>query len=141
MEHIKHNKSTWTTFIASLPGIGIALLPKCPMCLGLFGGVITTLGINFSQYKEYLFPVTVLCLLIATASFIYGAKERNGYGPLLVGLLASAIILIGKFYFAINAMLYTGIVLLIVASIWNTWPRKTAHNNTCGMCKNTAEEI
>ena len=134
-------KKPWTAFIASLPGIGVALLPKCPMCLGVFGGAITVLGFSFSDYKAYLLPITIFCLLIAISSFIYGAKNRYGYGPLLLALIASAVILIGKFHFGINIMLYSGVMLLIIASIWNSWPRKLAHSGSCGLCKNEPKEI
>ena len=42
----------------------------------------------------------------------------------IVALVASAAVLIGKFYLESNALVYGGVGLLVVASLWNAFPRR-----------------
>jgi hypothetical protein len=59
------------------------------------------------------------------------------YGPFVLGLAAAATLLAGKFAWESPVMTYGGIVVLIVASIWNSWPRR-ASTAPCPGC-NTAD--
>ena len=60
----------------------------------------------------------------------FRAKQRRGYGPLILGLLASACVMLGKFYFDSISSVYGGVALLFLATVWNAWPRKRALPNT-----------
>jgi hypothetical protein len=51
-----------------------------------------------------------------------------------MGLIAAAVILIGKFYFDAAQATYVGVGLLIAASIWNSWPRRAATTPFCPAC-------
>lgn len=72
----------------------------------------------------YLLPLTLAAIGIAIAGLGYRTNRRHGYGPVLVGIFAATVMLVGKFLMYSNAMMYGGGGLLIVASIWNSWPRK-----------------
>jgi len=61
---------------------------------------------------------------LTTAALGFRASQRRGYGPLLLGVIAAAMILAGKFYFDVTQPVYPGVGLLIAASIWNGWPRR-----------------
>ena len=41
---------------------------------------------------------------------------------MLLGVLASAAMLIGKFLLEANPVMNVGLAALIAASVWNTWP-------------------
>jgi hypothetical protein len=112
--------------VATLPGIAFALLPKvtCPACWPAYASVFTSLGLGFLLGVRWLFPATAVFLLIAVAALGFRARRRRGFGPFLVGLGASAIVLGGKFGLGIDSAMYAGLPLLIGASIWNTWPRR-----------------
>lgn len=127
---------TNTTFrqaIVALPGIGISLLPKlmCPACWPAYAGIASALGLGFLISAKYLLPLTVLFLAITTFALGFRVSRRHGYGPLWVGLLAAAVILTGKFYFDAEQTTYTGVALLVVASVWNSWPRRAAAVPSC----------
>ena len=70
--------------------------------------------------------LTAAFLVIALAALGYRARERRGYGPLTVGLAASVAVLTCKFVIEFSAGTYVGIGLLVLASLWNTWPRYAA---------------
>ena len=109
-----------------LPGIGVSLLPKliCPMCWPAYAGIVSALGLGFLISTKYLLPLTFIFLALTTAALGFRASQRRGYGPLLLGVIAAAMSLAGKFYFEITQAVYAGVGLLIAASIWNSWPRR-----------------
>jgi DNA-binding transcriptional MerR regulator len=121
---------------AMLPAFGAAFLPKlvCPACWPAYTGLLSALGIGFFDYTPYLLPLTAVFLLIAIAGLTYRAQRRRGYKPLLVGLTAAGILLIGKFYFDSDGAMYVGLALLVAASLWNTWPNPLHVKAKCPAC-------
>ena len=116
--------------LLTVPGIGIALLPKlgCPLCWPLYAGILSSVGLGFLISAKYLFPVTAAFLLLTLCVLALRARQRRGIGPFLLGFLASATILSGKFYLDSNPMMYCGVGLLVIASAWNAWPRSREGN-------------
>lgn len=51
----------------------------------------------------------------------------------MLGLLAAAVILGGKFAWESEWLLYSGISLLMAASVWNSWPLR-AIGQVCPAC-------
>lgn len=119
---------TWKQNLLTIPGIGVALLPKliCPFCWPLYAGIVSSIGLGFLVGTTYLQPITGASLALTLAVLGFRAKQRRGYGPLLLGLVASASVLLGKFYFASTHATYSGIAVLVVAAIWNAWPSRIA---------------
>jgi mercuric ion transport protein len=115
----------WRQSLLTVPSIGVALLPKlgCPLCWPLYAGILSSVGLGFLISAKYLFPVTAAFLLLALWVLAFRAKQRRGMGPFLLGFLASATVLTGKVYFDSNPMMYGGVGLLVIASVWNAWPR------------------
>lgn len=130
-------RAGWRSSLATLPGIGLAFLPKiaCPACWPAYAGVLTSLGLGFLLDVRWLFPLTAVSLLIAIAALAFRARRRRGFGPFFVGLAASAVVLGGKFGFESDLAMYAGLGLLVAASIWNTWPRRVAP--ACPACTTT----
>lgn len=126
-------RTGWRSSVATLPGIGLALLPKiaCPACWPAYAGVLTSIGLGFLLDVRWLFPLTAVFLLIAVAALGFRARRRRGFGPFVVGLSASALVLGGKFGFGSTLAMYGGLGLLVAASIWNTRPRR---GPTCPAC-------
>jgi hypothetical protein len=126
----------WKRSLALLPGVGVSLLPKliCPMCWPAYAGVVSALGLGFLISTRYLLPLTVAFLAITAAALGFRAPQRHGYGPLWLGLVASAVILTGKFYFDTARAVYVGVGLLIAASVWNSWPRRSVRTAACHAC-------
>ena len=139
---VKHNISRWRLNGAMLPTVGVAFLPKlvCPACWPAYAGLLSSLGIGFFDYTPFLLPFTAVFLLIAVAALAYRARQRRGYKPFLMGLLAGAILLIGKFHFDSDAAMYTGLSLLVAASLWNTWPRAQSAGASCQACVTSPQE-
>lgn len=127
----------WRSSLATLPGIGLAFLPKiaCPACWPAYAGVLTSLGLGFLVDVRWLLPLTAVFLLVAILALGFRARRRRGFGPFFVGLGASSIVLVGKFMFDSDPAMYAGLGLLVAASIWNTWPKRASV--VCAACITT----
>lgn len=123
---------------ASVPAIGTALLPavSCPACWPAYAGLLSSLGLGFIDYSPWLMPLTVAFLVVALAALAWQGHKRRAYGPLAFGIVGSMVLVIGKFGFESETALYSGVVLVVGASVWNAWPRKTCpttvRNDDCG---------
>ncbi len=116
------------SIVASLPAVLVALLPQlfCPACWPAYASLLSSLGIGFVNYSPVLMPLTIIFLLVAMGGLIYKCKTRRGYLPFLLGVTAAAGIVFGKFVLDMQTVLYFSIFFLVVASVWNVWPKKTA---------------
>ena len=124
---------TWKQGILAIPGIGVALLPKlaCPLCWPAYAAVLSSFGLGFLISTSYLFALTAAFLFLTLVSFGFRAKQRRGYGPLLLWTTSSAVFLMGKFYLASTVLMYLGIGTLVAASVWNVWPRRVVEPCPC----------
>ncbi len=124
----------FTRTLPTLPAVGIALLPKltCAACWPAYAGLLSALGIGFIDYTPYLLPLTAVFLLLTLGMLAWRARSRRGYRPFVLGALAAAIVLVGKFGLDSDLALYGGITLLVGASLWNAWPKRAA--SACAAC-------
>src|SRR5438876_6988987 len=126
---------TWRQTLLTIPGIGVAVLPKlfCPLCWPLYAAVVSSVGLGFLIGTTYLLPITSAFLVLTLAVLGFRANERRGYGPLLFGAVGSGAVLAGKFFLESNPITYGGVGFLVVASVWNAWPRRT-NTAVCPSC-------
>jgi len=122
--------------LLSLPGVGVSLLPKlmCPACWPAYAAVLSSVGLGFLISTTYLLPLTVLFLVVAVGSLGFRVSRRRGLGPLWMGVAAGSVILGGKFYLESTSVTYAGVGFLIVASVWNSWPRSATVLGFCPAC-------
>ena len=106
--------------------MGLSALPKlaCPVCWPAYAGLLSSLGLGFLISAAYLLPLTIVFLTLALAALAFRAKSRRGLGPFLVGLMSAMSVLFGKFVWESNVTIYSGVGMLVVASVWNAWPRR-----------------
>lgn len=106
--------------LAAAPVVGAALLPKlvCVACWPAYTAALGAFGIGFFDYTPYLVPLISLALVVALASLARLAYTRRRLEPLLLGTLAAAAVIIGKFVVESNVVLYVGIGTLMVASLF-----------------------
>jgi mercuric ion transport protein len=124
---------TWRPGLLMIPGISVALLPKlaCPLCWPLYAGIMSSVGLGFLISTKYLLPLTIAFLMLTIGVLAFRAKQRRGYGPLVLAIVGSATVLIGKFDLGSNQTTYTGIVVLVLASAWSVCTRPTVESCSC----------
>ncbi|MFQ5670008.1 MAG: hypothetical protein ACE5HD_05755 [Acidobacteriota bacterium] len=123
--------------LSSLPGTLTSFLPVglCAACWPAYAGLLASLGIGFLLETVYLLPLTILSLGLAVGGLAYRSRTRRGLGPAMAGLVASSLIVLGKFGLQADPVVTTGIGVLISASVWNAWPQKTASRGACPACE------
>jgi len=67
----------------------------CPACWPAYTGIVSALGLSFLISAKYLLLVTAVFLSITLLTLGFKASRWNGFGPLILGLLASGTILSG----------------------------------------------
>lgn len=127
--------SSWRSSLGMVPAVASALLPKvaCPACWPAYTGVLGSFGLTFLVETRYLLPLTASFLVLAVGMLGFRAQRRRGYGPFAVGVLAAALVLVGKFVFQSDHAMYAGIAILVGASLWNAWPKKK--ETACSACE------
>ena len=131
----------WRSWLAVIPAVGVAMLPKlvCPACWPAYAGLLSSIGLGFLMQTAYLLPLTVAFLIVAVGALGFRARSRHGYGPFLIGVVAATVVVVGKFRFESNPVMYGGIVLLVGASVWNTWPKRTG-TQSCTACADAGRQ-
>src|SRR5690348_603817 len=114
------------------------MLPKlaCPACWPAYAGLLTSVGLGFLVSAVYLLPLTVAFLILALGAMVFRARKRHGYRPFLLGMVAASGVLMGKFVWESTSAIYGSVGLLVMASLWNTWPHgdKSTQETTCSGC-------
>lgn len=126
-----------------MPGVGVSLLvaAKCPACWLAYAGLLTMPGVAWLVGETSFVLVTAGLLGIALASLAYRAKDRRGYMPLAVGVVAVSLIAIEKWWRASPWLLALGLALLVGASLWNAWPRQATILDSCAACAPPESEM
>jgi mercuric ion transport protein len=133
---------TWKQSLVAIPGVSVSLLPKlaCPFCWPAYAGLLSSLGLGFLISAKYLLATTAAFLVLALGALAFRAKHRHGYGPFVVGLVAAVGVLLGKFAWESNRLLYGAVGLLVIASLWNAWPRRITSATCCNEKINELKE-
>ena len=142
--HIGLNRrGGWKGIFAMFPSIGAVIIPgiSCPLCWPAYTGLLSSLGIGFLNYTPYLSPFIIVLLTISVLALGFHAERRHGYLPACVGLTAALVIVIGRFAIGWTLLTYAGIVLLIAASVWNSWPLKYKSSSSCSVCVPTGRIV
>lgn len=133
--------TNWKRSFLAVPGIVLSVLPfgGCPLCWPVYAGVLSALGLSFLLSSAYLLPLTAVFLFVTALTLLFRARERRGYGPFALGVVAGTLILWGKFSLGSNVLAYAGAGLLISSSFWNSWPRPAA--GQCPRCAPSGTEL
>jgi mercuric ion transport protein len=76
---------------------------------------------------RYLLPLTCASLGAAVGFLGWQAHRGRGTGPLALGAVAAALVVVGKFVVASDAAVYAGIGALLAASWWSRRWRPERH--------------
>jgi hypothetical protein len=127
-------------FFAAVPALTIALTHAgtCPACWPLIGGLVSSLGLTLLAETRYLLLLMIACLAMAIAAL--GCGARRDYRPLIVGVVAAGVILIGKFILDTSLVTLAGACLLVAAYLWSFWLRRRGKASGQSCCASTSIE-
>jgi hypothetical protein len=87
------------------------------------------------EYRQWLPVITTAWLVFTVAMLVFKREGQRQYGPALLGLLATFMVLVGKFELGDQRFVYAGIGALVLASGWRAWS-VTQYKN-CHTCTTT----
>lgn len=122
--------------LLAIPGVLFSMYPTlvCPGCWPAYTGFLSALGVPFIPSGAYLVPATLGFLAIGVIALAFGRRRSHRSRPFLLGVVGSAVVLVGRFVLAIQAVAYAGAGMLLVASIWNSIPKHAPVPALCGNC-------
>lgn len=126
-------------FAAAIPAVATALVSHagvCPACWPLVGGLMSSLGVTFLIETRFLLPLMIASLALAVAMLSY--RVRGDYRPFALGILASGLILVGRFGSDTAPLTIGGACLLLGAYVWNLWLRQSRRSLACRGCASSA---
>ena len=114
-------RPTWTRSLLLLPAGLLSLVPSatCPLCLSAYAGVMSAVGLGFLLTERVLGPLIAVLLLAGLASVAWSMRTHRHAGPLVATLGGSVAVVAGRLVWDLPLVLYTGVMLLVVASLWN----------------------
>jgi hypothetical protein len=103
--------------VLAIPAALASTLPVlgCPLCWPAYAGLLSSLGVGFLASARYLLPLTISLLAVALAGLGVQARRR-GYALLVLGVVASGIIMLGKFRIDSTMTTFAGVMLLLATS-------------------------
>ena len=122
----------WRRRLLVVPAVVAALVPSltCPACWPAYAGVLSALGLGFVPTAPHLLPVTLGLLALALGALALRAETP---APVLMGVVGSVLVVVGKFVVSSNPFNYTGVALLAGGSLWRARQRVTIPQS-CPAC-------
>ena len=112
--------------VLGIPAAALTALPLCPACYPAYAGILSALGLTALSNTTVQTLLTVLFLSVALGALLYDAKSRRGYGPFALGAGASTVLGFSKFVMGSDPITYAAAGVLLLAGLWNAWPRADA---------------
>jgi hypothetical protein len=129
-------------FAAAIPAVATAVISHdglCPACWPLVGGLMSSLGATFLIETRFLLALMIACLALAVGMLSY--RVRGDYRLFALGILASALILVGRFVLDAAPLTIGGACLLLGAYIWSFRLRQSRHVLSCRGCASPANPL
>jgi hypothetical protein len=105
--------------LALLPTVALVLLPKCPLCVAAYLGVLGSLGAGSWLRAAWGLPISAALLAFTLGALALRACRSGDVRPPLLGLAGAAALLAGKFALDMPPLLYVGAAVLLGASLWS----------------------
>jgi hypothetical protein len=104
-----------------IPAAVLPLLPSatCPVCIAAYAGVLSSLGLGFVFNDRVQRPLILIMLSLCLASVTWTARRHRRSGLAVVALLGALAIIAGRVVWDAGILTYTGVGLLVIASVWN----------------------
>lgn len=110
----------WQPLLASIPTLFLALLPKCPLCLGAY---LSALGLGSMQMflrSPWTIPLTIALLLLHLWVVHRRTRETRDTTPLALAALGTLALLAGSVLWDVRLAAIAGATLLVAASLFGS---------------------
>lgn len=119
--------------LIGLPAILVSVLPliTCPLCWPLYTTILTAMGVGFIDSVLILLPLMSTLILLAVVGYWIKARKSKNYWPVGIGFVAGIAMIIGKFLFVSDWLLWVGMGGFILASLLHYFSPANSKNKFC----------
>lgn len=116
-------KKIFRTHLSFVLSLFIAFFPKCPFCWAAYLSLFGLFDSNSIPYKPWFLPLSI-CLLFINILSLYITRKRHNAKPLVLSIAGAAIIVLNRMLLQWGFLIFTGGALLVIASLWNSFPKR-----------------
>lgn len=111
--------ANFTTFLLALVPV-FKSCPPCPICVPKYAAILALFGLELDDYSHYLIPIMLLCMLLSLSSMYYQVtKKRLPWYPFILAVSACSLLLIFKYIFNLQWVVYVMMLGLLCALLWH----------------------
>lgn len=110
-------KDTSLAVGALIPTAGLALIPKCPMCLAAYGTVASGIGVFVFQHRTPIMILFIALLGLFVGRLAVAAGSRGAYLSALAAVAAIPLALVGKLALQSSLVSWSAVALLLAVTI------------------------
>jgi hypothetical protein len=111
--------------------LGIALLPKCPLCFALYFGIF---GQFLAARPGVLVWASAASSALCAAALVYRARRTRRRIPAVAGVLGCGFLFLARILEAPQGWTIAASAVVIGAFAWNEWPRRSATGRFVRAC-------
>lgn len=99
-------------------GLLVAILPKCPICLAAYLGVLSGFGIELSA-PAALWPLAWAMFGVALFFLAFRAIRKRRFGPIALSLAGATLMVLGRVVTGSSALLWLGFAVFAAGPVWS----------------------
>jgi hypothetical protein len=111
----------WGTFFSGIGTLILSILAciGCPMCIPIYAGLLSLIGVELADIHEYFFPIMLIFGLMTLGFMAYQIyKHQSSWTPFKLAGAASIGIAISAFL-GYEYVLYALLAIFMGSVIWN----------------------
>jgi protein SCO1/2 len=128
LERLLHRSALQSTARAAFAGgasLLVALLPKCPLCLGAYASALGVVGLQLAPHRAWLLPLALVFVLTHLIMLVRRATRTRHFVPVALST-AGVVALIAGAASAVPVLSFAGAALTIAGAVLNALPRAEA---------------
>jgi mercuric ion transport protein len=120
------DKKSGGAFLSTVGSIGAAAsVAFCPVCYPAIGAVMAAVGLGFVVDEVVLMPLLIGLIALSWFGLFWSYHREHHYlTPLMIALASGAALLVGRYFWFNQPLMYAGIAGMVGAGIGNLLLRK-----------------
>ncbi|MFB6371541.1 MAG: MerC family mercury resistance protein [Bradymonadaceae bacterium] len=111
-----------TSIFGTITGLlALVAVPKCPMCVTAYAGVLSAFGLGFLASAAVMEPLIGGLLVIQIGFVAWTTRSHRNPWPVVATVAGAVAVGLARWVFQIDPLLYVGAAAIIGAAAANFW--------------------